>query len=98
MRTLDLTKDTIKTILSDLLKRSPNNYVEYEGRVNEIIANVRANGDAAVFDYTKRFDGADVNADNIQVTKEEIDEAYTLVDPKLLEVIRKAKENIRIYH
>ena len=98
MRTLKLTKETIQNILTDLLKRSPNNYTQYESSVNEIIANVRANGDAAIFDYTKKFDGATVTAENIEVTEAEITEAYEQVDPKLLEVIRKAKENIRVYH
>lgn len=98
MRILTLTPDTIQNILTDLLKRSPNNYTEYEGRVNEIIENVRANGDAAVFDCTKRFDGADINAENIQVTEEEIAYAYTQVDDKLLDVIRKAKVNVQVYH
>ena len=48
MRTLKLTKETIQNILTDLLKRSPNNYTQYESSVNEIIANVRSNGDQAV--------------------------------------------------
>lgn len=98
MRTLKLTKETIQNILTDLLKRSPNNYTQYESSVNEIIANVRSNGDQAVFDYTQKFDGATVTVDNIEVTEDEIAEAYELVDQKLLEVIRKAKENIRVYH
>ena len=98
MRTLKLTKETIQNILTDLLKRSPNNYTQYESSVNEIISNVRSKGDQAVFDYTQKFDGATVTADNIEVTEDEIAEAYELVDPKLLEVIRKAKENIRVYH
>ena len=98
MRTLKLTKETIQNILTDLLKRSPNNYTQYESSVNEIIANVRANGDAAIFDYTKKFDSATVTAENVEVTEAEIAEAYEQVDPKLLEVIRKAKENIRVYH
>ncbi|MBO5303561.1 MAG: histidinol dehydrogenase [Lachnospiraceae bacterium] len=98
MRTLKLNSETKNNILNDLLKRSPNNYGEFESRVNEIITNVRENGDAAIFDYTKKFDGADINASNIKVTEEEIKEAYTQVDEKLLEVIRKAKVNIRDYH
>ena len=96
MRTLKLTKETIQNILTDLLKRSPNNYTQYESSVNEIIANVRANGDAAIFDYTKKFDSATVTAENVEVTETEIAEAYEQVDPKLLEVI--PKENIRVYH
>ncbi len=98
MRTLKLTSETKKNILNDLLKRSPNNYTEFESRVNDIIANVRENRDAAIFEYTKKFDGADINASNIKVTEEEIAEAYGQVDEKLLEVIRKAKVNIRDYH
>lgn len=98
MRTLKLTQDTQKNILESLLKRSPNNYAEFEGRVNDIIANVREKRDEAIFDYTKKFDGADINASNILVTKEEIEEAYSLVDEKLLAVIRKALVNIRKYH
>lgn len=98
MRTVTLNNETKKNILNDLLKRSPNNYAEFEGRVNEIIANVREKRDAAIFEYTKMFDKADINASNVKVTEDEIKEAYSLVDEKLLEVIRKAKVNIRDYH
>ncbi len=98
MRTLKLTKETISRILEDLLKRSPNNYTQYEQSVNEIIANVRRNRDRAVFEYTKQFDGAEIGPGNIEVTQAETKEAYAQVQPELLEVIRKAKENIRIYH
>lgn len=98
MRILELTEETKSNILENLLKRSPNSYGEFEGRVSEIIENVRANRDAAVFEYTKKFDGADINTGNILVTEEEIKEAYEQVDPKLLDVIRKALVNIREYH
>ena len=98
MRILNLTDDTRKDILEDLLKRSPNNYGEFEGRVNAIISTVKEKRDEAVFSYTKQFDGADIDSSNIKVTKEEIEEAYSLVDPKLLDVIRKALVNIRDYH
>ena len=98
MRTLKLTKDTIQNILTDLLKRSPNNYSEFEGRVNEIIEEVRKNRDAALFAYTEKFDGAKLDADTLEVSESEIAQAYNQVDEKLLEVIRKAKVNIRAYH
>ncbi|MCI5621348.1 MAG: histidinol dehydrogenase [Lachnospiraceae bacterium] len=98
MRILKLTKETEENILEDLLKRSPNSYGKFEDSVNEIIANVRKNRDAAIFDYTARFDGARIDASNILVTEDEIKEAYDAVDPKLLEVIRKALVNIRSYH
>lgn len=98
MRILKLTKDSKQNILENLLKRSPNNYTEYESSVNEIINNVRANRDKAIFDYTKKFDKADIDASNIRVTKEEIQEAYDKVDEKLLAVIRKSLVNIKKYH
>ncbi len=98
MRIVTLDENSKQNLLSDLLKRSPNHYGDFIDRVNDIIDNVRSNGDAAIFDYTKRFDGADINASNIKVTKEEIEEAYTLVDPELIDVIRKALVNIREYH
>ena len=98
MRKIKLTEESKNNILENLLKRSPNSYGQFESAVNEILENVKKNKDAAIFDYTKRFDGADINADNIVVTKEEIEEAYTLVDEKLVEVIRKALVNISDYH
>ena len=98
MRILKLTEDTRKDILQNLLKRSPNNYGEFEGRVNAIIEEVRNNRDQAVFNYTKQFDGADLNAGNILVTEEEIAEAYEQVDTTLLAVIRKSLVNIKKYH
>lgn len=98
MRTIALTEETRKNVLENLLKRSPSSYGKFEDAVAEIVENVRNNKDAAVFEYTKRFDGADINAGNIKVTKEEIDEAYEQVDPSLLDVIRKALVNIREYH
>lgn len=98
MRILKLTKETQNNILENLLKRSPNSYGEFESRVNDIIQNVREKRDEAIFEYTLKFDGATIDQDNICVTEEEIKEAYEQVDPKLLEVIRKALVNIRDYH
>ena len=98
MRIVNLTQETKKNILGDLLKRSPNNYGKYEDAVNEILANVKANGDQALFEYTKKFDRFELTAENIQVTRQEIDEAYQKLDPALIEVIRKAAENIRTFH
>ena len=98
MRIVTLDENSKQNLLNDLLKRSPNHYGDFIDRVNDIIDNVRSNGDAAIFDYTKRFDGANIDASNIKVTKEEIEEAYTLVDPELVDVIRKALVNIREYH
>ena len=98
MKILKLTKETQNNILENLLKRSPNSYGEFESRVNDIIQNVREKRDEAIFEYTLKFDGATIDQDNIRVTEEEIKEAYEQVDPKLLDVIRKALVNIRDYH
>ena len=98
MRTVKLTAETKQGILEDLLKRSPNNYSGYEETVNEIIAKVKADGDQALFDYTLRFDKFALTAENIRVTRQEIDEAYAKLAPELVEVIRKSAENIRNFH
>ena len=98
MRIQRLGKDTKENLLEDLLKRSPNNYGQYEQGVNEILNEVKLRKDAAVFEYTKKFDHAQIDETNIRVTDEEIEEAYRLVDASLIEVIRKALHNIRTYH
>ena len=98
MRIVKLTKESKLNILENLLKRSPNSYGKFESAVADILANVKSRGDDALFEYTRNFDKADINPSNIVVTQEEIDEAYSLVDDKLLDVIRKALVNIRDYH
>lgn len=98
MRKIKLTKDAVDGLLDNLLKRSPNNYGQYTEAVNEIVEAIKAGGDAAVFEYTKKFDGADISADNFIVSKEEIEEAYASVSEEVLTVIRKAIVNIRVYH
>ena len=98
MRIVKLTDETKNNILEDLLKRSHNSYGKFEAAVNDILLNVRTNKDEALFKYTKDFDKADINASNIVVTKDEIEEAYTKVDPALVDVIRKSLKNIKEYH
>lgn len=98
MRTVTLTKESTKDILENLLKRSPNNYGKFEASVTEILENIKEKGDEALFGYTEKFDKARITKDTIRVTQEEINEAYRLVDPGLIEVIRKALVNIRSYH
>ena len=98
MRLLKVEKNTIDTILNDLLKRSPNNYGSYEEAVNAILLDVKEKGDEALFSYTKKFDGAELTSDTVEVTQEEIDKAYEQVDEELLSIIRKSMENIRVYH
>ncbi len=93
-----LDNDLRKNLLENLLKRSPNQYGEYEKAVTEILNRVKEEGDSALFAYTEKFDGAQIDAGCIRVTEEEIAEAYRLVDPGLLKIIRKARENIEEYH
>ena len=98
MRILKLDENTKKNLLEDLLKRSPNQYTEYEERVATILNAVKLQKDQAIFDFTKKFDGASIDASTIRVTDEEIQEAYETVDATLLDIIRKAKKNIQEYH
>ena len=98
MKTVKLTTDTQKDLLDSLLKRSPNNYTEYEDVVAEIVHNVRKKGDQAVFEYTKKFDKWDINADTIRVTEDEIGEAFGSIEKQFVEVLRKAAANIEDFH
>ena len=98
MRIVELNETTKKDILTNLLKRSPDNYGEYETIVKDIVEDVHKNGDKALFAYTEKFDKAKIDASNVKVTKEEIEEAYAQVDEHLLDIIRKAIVNIKEYH
>ncbi len=98
MRIVALNENTKNNLLELLLKRSPSNYGKYEQTVNEIIENVKQNRDKALFDYTLKFDGCKITAGNIRVTREEIEEAYTLVDSEFIDVMKKSAANIRKFH
>lgn len=98
MRIMRLTKDSRREALEALLGRSPSGYSEYEQTVREIIDDVRARGDMAVFDYEKKFDGCVLSNDTIRITPDEIEAAYKELDPEFVEVIRKSAANIRAYH
>lgn len=98
MRIQYLDNTAKQNLLENLLKRSPNQYVEYEKAVTDILKQVKEEGDSALFAYTEKFDGVSVDAGSIRVTEEEIEEAYRLVEPGLLSTIRKALHNIEDYH
>lgn len=98
MRIVQLTEESKENILENLLKRSPNQYDNYQDSVNEILKDVKTKGDEAVFAYTKKFDKAEISAKQLYVTQEEIDEAYSLVDDKLIETMKKSLTNIRDFH
>ena len=98
MKLIKVTDESIKTILTDLLKRSPNNYDQYASAVTEVVNDVKENGDQAVLSYTKKVDGCDLTAEQMLVTEEELKEAYNIVEDRFVEIIRKALVNIRDYH
>ena len=98
MKTVKLTADTQKDLLDSLLKRSPNNYSEYEDVVAEIIKNVREKGDQAVFEYTKKFDKWEIGTDTIRVTEAEIEEAFGNIEQEFVEVLERAAANIEDFH
>lgn len=81
-----------------LIERAPTSYGEYEEDVQRIIEAVKASGDEAIYKFSEQFDGVILNGDTLRVTKEEIDYAYTQVDAKLIEVLKRAKTRIETYH
>ncbi len=98
MKTVRLTADTQRDLLNSLLKRSPNNYTQYEDVVAEIIREVREKGDEAVFSYTRKFDKWDVDAGNLRVTDGELEAAFAEADSAFVEVMKKSAANIEAFH
>ncbi len=98
MRILKLTSQSRKNLLEELLKRSPNQYGEYEAIVNDIIQSVRERKDEAVLEYTRKFDRWEAKAECLKVTREEIEEAYTQLDPEFIRVMKNSAKNIRSFH
>lgn len=95
---IDIREDKQNSLFEKLVARSQLDRTDVLAAVNDIIQNVRAGGDAAIFDYTSRFDGAELSGTGLKVTEAELDAACSKVDGKLLEVIRKAKGNIEAFH
>lgn len=81
-----------------LIERAPTSYGKYEHVVNDILQNVKENGNKAVFEYTKKFDNADLTEETLLVTKDEIQEAYEALDKNLIEVMKKAIVRITDFH
>lgn len=98
MRIIKLTEESRKNLLEELLKRSPNHYEGYTEKVNAILERIRKERDQALFDYTEQFDGVRLDAATVEVSEDEIQEAYRLTDVSLLETIRKSLVNIREFH
>lgn len=95
---IDIRENKQNSLFEKLVGRSQLDRTDVLAAVNEILQKVRSGGDEAVYEYTKRFDGADLSGTGLKVTEAEFDAACGKVDGKLLEVIRKAKGNIEAFH
>lgn len=98
MEIFELTRENQEKLKEVLAMRSTNSFGEIEARVAAIIEDVKKRGDAALFEYSEKFDRYPLNAENIRVTQAEIDAAVGQVEPRFLEVLRRAAENIRSFH
>ncbi len=88
----------VLAIKQRLLDRAQTDYTEQQAVVDDILTNIRERGDAALFEYTKRFDGFCVSTDTLLVTQEEIDRAFAQTDPAIVEIMREAAANIEEFH
>ncbi len=98
MRIATLTRQSQTELLELLKGRNPASYREQQAAVDSIIARVQTQGDAAVFDYEEQFDHCRLTAATVKVTEEEIRAAYEELDPELVAVMKRAADNIRVYH
>lgn len=98
MRIVTLTSETKQNLLENLLKRSTNDYGEYEKVVAEIIEQVKSRKEEAIFEYSRKFDKCELTKETFEVTRAEIEEAYTQIDAHFIEVMKASATNIRAYH
>jgi len=89
-------KDNIQNFIEDLQKRNAQDYNDVYEIVDAILEDVKKNKDAALKKYTYEFDK--VYLEDLEVTKEEINKAFNTIDEKLLDTIKKAKQNIETFH
>lgn len=98
MRIVELTAQTKQNLLENLLKRSTNDYGDYEKVVADIIENVKTRKEDAIFEYSLKFDKCQMTKETFEVTKEEIAQAYTELDAHFIEVMKASAANIKAYH
>ncbi len=98
MRIVKLTDDTKQNLLENLLKRSTNDYGDYEKIVADIIEDVKTRKEEAIFAYSLKFDKCTTTKENFQVTRSEIDAAYEELDEHFIQVMKDSAANIRSYH
>ena len=98
MKIETISAETFDAFLASLKDRSAGSFEEQEKAVAAILQRVKEEGDEALLAYTRQFDKADLTAEELEVTEEEIKEAYDLVDPAFPGVVRRAAARIRIFH
>ena len=84
--------------LVDLLNRFRESGSECSRIVTEVLADVKQRGDAALLDYTRKFDAPDFQENQLRVTREEIDRAYSQVDDGFRETLALAIERLQFFH
>lgn len=87
-----------ETIRKRLLERAETDYSKQQEIVDQVLSDIKENGNAALFSYIRQFDGFEANEENILVTEEELNEAFQQVDPELLAIMREAADNIEKFH
>ncbi len=98
MKIIELNKNNANELLNLLKSRSTNNFDAQEKIVKDVVENIKTNGDKALFDYTKQFDGFELTKDNIRVTDKEIDDAINSLPKEFIRILEEAAENIREFH
>ena len=92
------TKENLKATVQSLGVRGKMDLKPVITVVQDVIDNIRENGDEALLAYTEKFDKVKLTADQLKVTQKEIDDAIASLDPELLTVMKKAASNIRRFH
>ncbi|MEG2686533.1 MAG: histidinol dehydrogenase [Christensenellaceae bacterium] len=90
--------DDTEAIDKRLLNRAQTDYAQQQKTVDEILYDIKTNGDKALFDYIQKFDGFAVTSQNLLVSKQEIQEAFLEVDKALIEIMKEAAQNIKEFH
>ncbi|MEG1656963.1 MAG: histidinol dehydrogenase, partial [Christensenellaceae bacterium] len=90
--------DDTESIDKRLLNRAQTDYAQQQKTVDEILYDIKTNGDKALFYYIQKFDGFAVTSQNLLVSKQEIQEAFLEVDKALIEIMKEAAQNIKEFH
>ena len=98
MRIVTLTEETKQNLLENLLKRSTNDYGDYEKVVADILENVKTRKEEAIFEYSLKFDKCVMTKETFEVEREEIEAAYNELDDHFIQVMKDSAANIRAYH